>query len=82
MPLSLAAVAHICLQATSCDMTFETGSLPPIRPSITTLLVVLTTRVPRRGSLEAMPSMVGEPLDACCGFTENVRFFLFRPNCY
>src|ERR1700735_620066 len=45
--LSLAVVAHILrLQVIRFDMTVETCSLLPIRPSITTRLVVLTTRIP------------------------------------
>ena len=53
--------------------TFEGGSLPPIRPSIFTLPLVLITRVPQRGAPKGLPSQIGENQAPCYGFTENVR---------
>jgi hypothetical protein len=61
------------LQGTSYDRTFSDGSLRPIRPPITTLLVVLTIREQQSGFSKEVSSRNGKPLVRSCGFTENVR---------
>ena len=53
--------------------TFENGSLPPIRLSISTLHRVLIMRVPQRGAPKGTPLQIGNHLAPYYGFMENVR---------
>ena len=62
--------------------TFEDGSLPPIRLSITIRHPVLITRVPLHGAPEEAPSQIGKYLAPYYGFTENVRISSLSLNCH
>ena len=53
--------------------TFENGSFPPIHLSITMLRPALITRVPHLGVPKGTPSLIGNHLGPCYGFTENVH---------
>ena len=63
------------LQGASYAGTCESGSLPQTRPSITSLQLMLITRVLRRGVPKGIPSQIGRQRAPCYGFTENVRIY-------
>ena len=62
--------------------TFENGSLPPIRLSITIRHPVLITRVPLHGAPEEAPSQIGKYLAPYYGFTESVHILSLSFNCH
>ena len=61
-------------QGTSLYNYFDPGSLPPIRPQITTLRKRLSTVGQQRGYFKARSLSNGSLPDPYCGSTENVRF--------